>query len=250
MKGAKTQINKGWRWHHIQDIPTNISKYPLGLKRRDTCCRNIITTVRRASESSLRFLFSVFALAEAIASLIPAPKSISSLNCQNNGLLLLLHYNMLISIMIDKTKLLFLSVTDQPQELCTQWGHNDELMQTLYPLASQLLLYSPFPFTSFLSSPTSIPHSLSLFVFSYPAWAPFTRFLLTPGKKAQRQQLATLFSRAGIEGLGALCMSEPHSSSSIQRCLCLRYSPRPYFVMSKGAQRKRRDRPFLSLYST
>lgn len=108
---------------------------------------------------------------------------------------------------------------------------------------------TPHPFSSFLPSLTSIPHFLSLYS-AYPVQAPFTSSLLKPGKKAQQQQLATLFSRAGIEALGALCMNEPHSSCSIQLSFCLRYSPRPYFVMSKGAQRKRRDHLFLSLYST
>lgn len=123
-------------------------------------------------------------------------------------------------------------------------------MQTPYPLSSKLLLHPtlPFPPNPFFFLPSfpspNFHSSLSLSIFSYPVQAPFTRSLLKPGKKAQRQQLATLFSRAGIEGLGALCMSEPHSSSSIQLCLCLRYSPRPYFVRSEGAQRKRRDHPF------
>lgn len=67
--------------------------------------------------------------------------------------------------------------------------------------------YSPlflFFFSSFLPSQTSIPHSLSLSSYSSPlSGAPFTRSLLKPGKKAQRQQLATLFSRAGIEGAGS-----------------------------------------------
>lgn len=117
-------------------------------------------------------------------------------------------------------------------------------MQTLYPLSSQLLPHHPpLPFSSFLPSLTSIPHFLS------PYSATLSRLLSqglywSKGKKAQQQQLAALFSRAGIEGLGALCMSEPHSSGSIQLCFCLRYSPRPYFVRSKGARRKRRDHPF------
>ncbi|CAB1447318.1 unnamed protein product [Pleuronectes platessa] len=58
-----------------------------------------------------------------------------------------------------------------------------------------------------------IPPPISPF---HPVQVPFTGSLLKPGKKAQQQQLATLFTRAGIEGLGVLCMSEPHSSSSIQ----------------------------------
>ena len=110
--------------------------------------------------------------------------------------------------------------------------------------------YSPPLSFFFLPSLSNFHSSLPLSVFSYPVQAPFTRSLLKPGKKAQQQQLATLFSRAGIEGLGVLCMSGPHSSSSIHPCFCLHYSPGPYFVRSKRAQRKRRDHPFLSLYST
>lgn len=110
--------------------------------------------------------------------------------------------------------------------------------------------FTPAPTPFFLPSIPNFHSSLSRSVFSYPVRAPFTRSLLKPGKKAQQQQLATLFSRAGIEGLGALCMSEPHSSSSIQLCFRLHYSLRPYYVRSKGAQSKRRDHPFLSLYST
>lgn len=109
--------------------------------------------------------------------------------------------------------------------------------------------YSPFLlFSSFLPSLPNFHSSLSLSVFSHPVQALFTKSLLKPGKKAQQQQLATLFSRAGIEGLGALCMSEPHSSGSIQLRFCLRYSPRPYTLSGAREHReKRRDRPFLFL---
>lgn len=120
---------------------------------------------------------------------------------QNNRLLLRLHYKMLISFKIDWTEPLFLSVRSVPEGSCTQRGLNDELMPNAVHF--HLPVHSPFlPFTSFLSSLMSI-HPSAFFTFSYPAWAPFTRLLLKPGKKAQRQQLATLFSGAGIEGLGS-----------------------------------------------
>lgn len=111
-------------------------------------------------------------------------------------------------------------------------------MQTL---SSQLL-----PLSSF-TSPTSISHSPSLCIQGSPVWTPFTGLLLKPGKKPQRQQLDALFSRAGIEPLGALCMSEPHSSGSIQLRFSLRFSAGLYFVKSKEAQRKKEGSPLFSL---
>lgn len=104
----------------------------------------------------------------------------------------------------------------------------------------------PSSFTSF-SSLTSISHSLFLCIQGSPAWAPFTGSLLKPGKKPQRQQLDALFSRAGIERLGALCMSEPHSAGSIQLRFSLRYSAGLYFVKSKEAQRKKEGSTLFSL---
>lgn len=114
-------------------------------------------------------------------------------------------------------------------------------MQTLSSQLLPFLLYLPF------SSLTSISHSLFLCIQGSPVWAPFTGFLLKPGKKPQRQQLDALFSRAGIEGLGALCMSEPHSSGSIQHRFPLRYSVGLYFVKSKEAQRKKEGSPLFFL---
>lgn len=66
--------------------------------------------------------------------------------------------------------------------------------------------YSPLFLFFFLPSfPPELPF-LTLSLSSYSptlSGAPFTRSLLKPGKKAQRQQLAALFSRAGIEGAGS-----------------------------------------------
>lgn len=70
---------------------------------------------------------------------------------------------------------------------------------------------------------------------------------MKPGKKPQRQQLGALFSGAGIEPLGALCMSEPRSSGSIQLRFSLRFSAGLYFVKSKEAQRKKEGSPLFSL---
>lgn len=98
-------------------------------------------------------------------SFIPTPKSIFPLKFPNNGLLLL-HYNMLISIMIDSTRLLFFSVTDQSQELCTQWGHNDRLMQ--HPPPPNLPLHLlPFLPNFHFSLPFFLP------VFSIPCLGSF-----------------------------------------------------------------------------
>lgn len=90
--------------------------------------------------------------------------------------------------------------------------------------------------------------SLSFSVFSYPVRAPFTSSLLKSGKKAQQQQLATLFSRAGIEGLGALCMSEPHSSSSIQRCILPPLFTKALLCQEQGSRGKEKEGSALSVF--
>lgn len=184
-----------------------------------------------------------------------APKSSSPLNCSNNGLLQpLLHANFLS----DKpSRSSSLSHSSLKSSAHSGDINDDGLMQTphipsvlpINPPPAPTSLFFLFP-PSFLPYLTSIPHFPSCYS-AAPVQALFTRSLLKSRKKAQ-QQLATLFSKAGIEELGALCMSEPHSSSSIQTpALASTIHQDPTLLRAREQrEKKRRHQPFLSLYST
>lgn len=69
-------------------------------------------------------------------------------------------------------------------KFCAQWGNNDGLMQTLYPLPSQLLLQPAPPFALFfLPSLPNFHSSLSLSVFSYPVQASFHKVSIEAREK-------------------------------------------------------------------